>query len=166
MRVAPRGSTITGMTSRLTPGRAAVAGACILLLGGCAYGPSSADGSAQITLTAALDEASSGVEVGLLVVDLVVRDRTTTPVADGTLRDAIAEVGSASSALADALPPLERQDTRARALDAVASATTALAAARAWVNDLSAGSAHDVTAALTEAGDAIDAVTADLEAAS
>ena len=138
--------------------------ACVLLVGGCAYGPSSADTSAASTLTAAaLDEASSGVEVGLLVVDLVARDRTTTPVADGTLRDARAEVGSASTSLADALPPLDQQDARSRALAAVASATTALAAARAWVNDLSAGSAHDVTAALTDAGDAIDAVSADLE---
>ncbi|UJP39626.1 hypothetical protein [Cellulomonas palmilytica] len=152
------------MTTRRSPGRAAAALACSLLVGGCAYGPSSADTSAVLTMTAALDEATSAVEVGLLVVDLVARDRTTTPVADGTLRDALEEVGSAHRSLADALPPLDRQDSRARALDAVASATTALATARAWVDDLSAGSARDVAAALTDAGDAIDAVTTDLEA--
>jgi len=159
------------MTTRRSPGRVAAALAATLLVGlvglvgGCAYGPSSADTSAALTMTAALDEAASAVEVGLLVVELVDTDRTTTPVADGTLRDALLEVGSASGSLADALPPRHLQDARARALDAVADATAALTDARAWVNDLAGGSAHDLTGALSDAADAVDAVTADLEAA-
>ena len=134
----------------------------VLVLAGCASGPSSADDRAAENLTAALDEAASGVEVATLVVRLVDDDRTTTPVADVTLRDALQDVGGAHDRLALDVPVQSEHDARDRALTAVADATRAVADARSWVNGVSPSTAAQVDEALRAAADAIESVTAEL----
>lgn len=135
---------------------------CVVVLGGCAYGPSSADHRAAENLAAALDEAASGVEVASLVVGLVEDDRTVTPVADVTLRDALADVGGAQDALARDVPELAQHAAREQALAAVADAVSAVADARSWVNGVSPSTGPQVDAALDAAGEAIDAATQEL----
>ncbi len=133
-----------------------------LLLAGCAYGPSSADHRAPENLSDALDEAASGLQVATLVVRLVAQDRTTTPVADVTLRDALADVGGAYDTVARDVPPLPQQAARERALAAVGDATSAVADARAWVNDVSPSTGEQIEAALADAADAVESATAGL----
>lgn len=135
----------------------------VLVLAGCASGPSSADARAAENLTLALDEAASGVEVATLVVGLVDDDRTTTPVADVTLRDALEDVGGAHGRLALDVPVQAEHDARDRALAAVADATRAVADARSWVNGVSASDTAQVVEALRAAADAIESVTSELE---
>ncbi|MBT0994503.1 hypothetical protein KIN34_09410 [Cellulomonas sp. DKR-3] len=133
-----------------------------LLLGGCAWGPSATDRRTVETLTSALDEAASGVAVAELVVLLVETDRTTTPVADVTLADALGDVGGAQDALARDMPDLPHQPARDRGLAAVADATAAVADTRAWVNGTSTSTTAQVRGALEDAADAIEQVTTEL----
>lgn len=140
----------------------ALAVVAALLLGGCAFGPAATDRRTVETLTSALDEAASAVEVGRLVVQLVVQDRTTTPTADITLLDALGDVGGAQDTLARDVPDTPHQPEREHGMTAVSEATAALVDARAWVNGTSTSSTAEVRQHLDDAADAIEQVTAEL----
>jgi len=134
----------------------------VTLLGGCAWGPSSADHAAADHVATALDEAASGVAVATVVVELVGQGRTTTPVADVTLRDAIADVAGAQRTVADIVPTRDVAALRADAVQAVADALVAVADARAWVDGTSSDDETGVAQALDDAARTIDAVGRDL----
>lgn len=136
--------------------------AASLALGGCAFGPSATDRRTVETLTSALDEAASAVEVGRLVVQLVQQGRTTTATADVTLHDALGDVGGAQDTLARDQPDRPHQAARDRALAAVGEATVALVDARAWVGGTSLGDVAQVRRQLADAADAIEQVTTEL----
>jgi hypothetical protein len=140
----------------------ALLAATTLALGGCAFGPAATDRRTVETLTSALDEAASAVEVGRLVVQLVVQDRTTTPTADITLLDALGDVGGAQDTLARDIPDTPHQPARERGMAAVSDATAALVDARAWVNGTSPSSTAEVRQRLDAAADAIEQVTTEL----
>lgn len=95
----------------------------------------------------ALELASSAVATTSLTIDLLDDGRLTTAVADTAIADQIGELADATAALTTLVPPEDVSATaRADGLDAVAEATAAVVAARAFV-------ARDAGGELTDAGE-------------
>lgn len=102
---------------------------------------------ASASVQGALELASSAVATTSLTIDLLDDGRLTTAVADTAIADQIGELADATAALTTLVPPEDVSATaRADGLDAVAEATAAVVAARAFV-------ARDAGGELTDAGE-------------
>ncbi|WP_029288320.1 hypothetical protein [Cellulomonas sp. HZM] len=147
-----------------TKSRAAAAACAVALCAGC-VGPAGADRHSDEVLGTALDGAASALAIGTLTVDLLADGRTFRTVADTTLQDAIEDASSAQGTLARDQPATPQMSkARAAGVEAVASAVTALADAREWVNGVDGTDVADVRSALgvatqrvDDASDAVDA---------
>lgn len=142
--------------------RSAYAIVALSVVAGCT-GPSVTEPTAADTLVRAVGQASSATEVGLLVVDLLQDGRTTTAVADTTLRDAAAEMWEAQGLLSREVPAgAEAVRVRDRAMMAVDAAAGALADARAWANGSGDPDVEQVEGALSDAADALTALDSEV----
>lgn len=91
-------------------------------------------GQAGASVEAALELASSAVATTALTVTLLDGGRLTDAVAEGAVADQIGELADATAALATLVPPDDASaSARQDGLDAVAEATSAVVASRAWV---------------------------------
>ena len=135
-------------------GAALIASLLTLTLCGCVASRQQ-PGQADAAVESALELASSAVETTTLTVTLLDDDRLTSAVADTAIADQIGELADASAALTTLVPPDDDSaSARADGLTAVAQATAAVVAARAFV-------ARDAGAELSDAGE----VPADASAA-
>lgn len=142
--------------------RSACSVVALVLIAGCT-GPSVTDPAASDTLVRAVGQASSATEVGQLVVDLLQDGRTTTAVADTTLRDAAAKMWEAQGLLSREVPAgAEAVRVRDRAMTAVDDAAGALADARAWANGSRDPDIEQVEGALSDAADALTDLDAEV----
>lgn len=123
-------------------------------LGGCVASRQQ-PGQASAAVDDALELASSAVATTSLTISLLEQNRLPAAVADTAVLDQIGELADATAALTTLVPPDDASAAqRAAALDAVAGATDAVVASRAWVARTAGGE-------LTDAGE----VPADADAA-
>jgi hypothetical protein len=138
---------------------------------GCTVASRQEPGQATAAVADALAQAGSAVETTRLTVRLLEDDRLTTPVADAAVLDQVRVLEEATTALTTLVPPDDVSSAQRDAgLEAVATATRDVVAARAWVareagGDLSdAGevpsSGPDADARLAEAADGLETVLA------
>ncbi|WP_456846311.1 hypothetical protein [Cellulomonas sp. P5_C6] len=137
----------------------------VLLVAGCAVGSSATQADEARALTDPVTQAASAVQTSLLSVQLLGDDRVTAPVADTSLLDSIAVLAEAADAVTTFVPADPTgSGWQSDALEAVQAAQVAAADARAWANGAT-DSEEAAAARLRDSADALDAMSAELEAA-
>lgn len=136
----------------------------VAVAAGCATGSAATEADEARALAEPVAQAASAVGTAQLSVRLLGDDRTSAPVADTALIDSIHVLAEASDAVATFVPSNGTGSAwQIDTLDAVQSAQTAVAQARAWANGT--GALSDATAALGASADRLDEIAATLETA-
>ncbi|WP_421734158.1 hypothetical protein [Cellulomonas sp.] len=136
----------------------------VAVAAGCATGSAATEADEARALAEPVAQAASAVGTAQLSVQLLGDDRTSAPVTDTALVESIHVLADAADAVTTFIPSdATGSGWQTDSLDAVQSAQTAVARARAWANGT--GTRADATTSLEDSADRLDEIAATLETA-